>query len=216
MATANNLGITDRQKQLLGIIYDYIKNSGYPPSFEEMRERLSVVSNQSVTDLLQKLQNRQLIKKNEAGARSIALLPLAYETLGKPNLAAFLGLASAGVPIQTPDIDGEWETISGEITQLKGEFGIIKISGDSMINAGINDGDTVLVRKQQEFVSGDIVLAQMGDDWTVKRFMSEDKPPFLYLKPENPKYKNIIFFGDIRMKGKIISILKNNSWTSIS
>ena len=85
-----------------------------------------------------------------------------------------------------------------------------------MINAGINDGSIVLIKEQKEFVSGDIVLAQVGDDTTVKRFISEDKPPYLYLKPENPKY-NIIFFTDqVELKGKVISIVDNGQWRSIN
>lgn len=210
------ISITKRQRDLLEIIYEYIQNSGYPPTFEEMRERLGVSSNQSVVDLLGKLKERKYIKKEESEARGIAILPLAYKILGKPPLVAFLGMASAGMPIETPDIDGEWQTISKEVSELKDEVGLLKISGDSMINAGITDGDIVLVKHQKEFVSGDIVLAQVGSDWTVKRFISEDKPPYLYLKPENPNYQNILFAEDITLKGKIISIFKNNSWKSIS
>ena len=84
-----------------------------------------------------------------------------------------------------------------------------------MINAGIDDGDVVLVKSQKEFVSGEVVLAQIGSDSTVKRFMSEDKPPYVYLKPENPKYKNILFSDDAELKGKVISVLKNGYWKSI-
>lgn len=84
--------------------------------------------------------------------------------------------------------------------------------GDSMINAGIDDGDTVLVQTKKEFVSGEIVYAQVGDEGTVKRFISDDRPPFVYLKPENPKYENIVFTEQVELKGKVISIFKNNRW----
>ena len=89
---------------------------------------------------------------------------------------------------------------------------MLKISGDSMINAGIDDGDAVLVQTVKEFVSKDIVFAEIGDGGTVKRFISEDKPPYVYLKPENPNYKNILFTDDVRLKGKVISILKKSQW----
>lgn len=207
--------VTERQKELLSIIYTYIKNTGYPPSFEEMRENLNVSSNQSVLDLLKKLSHAKLIKRTESAARSIGILPLGYQVLSSETLAPFLGVASAGTPIQSFDIAGEWRVVSPEISKLAEEIFILKVSGDSMINAGIDDGDAVLVQTKKEFVSGEIVYAQIGDDGTIKRFISEDKPPYVYLKPENPKYKNIIFTEEVRLKGKVVSVLKNNYWKSI-
>lgn len=207
--------ITKRQKELLAIIYEYIKDTGYPPTFEEMRERLNVSSNQSVIDLLEKLKNKEIIKREEAGARSIVILPLGYKVLERPPLIAFLGSVSAGTPIESIEISGEWETLPGDVARLKDNVSLLRISGDSMINAGIDDGDIVLVKSQKEFVSGNIVLAQIGSDSTVKRFISEDNPPYVYLKPENPKYKNILFTEKMELKGKVISILKNGYWKPI-
>lgn len=204
--------ITKRQKKLLSIIYEYIKDTGYPPTFEEMRERLGIVSNQSVIDFLEKLERNGVIKRNEGAARSITILPLGYEILEQPSLVAFLGVTSAGAPIEAIEISGEWQTLPstmGKLEKLKSEIFLLKISGDSMINAGIKDGDVVLVKSQKEFVSKDIVLAQIGDESTIKRFISEDKPPYVYLKPENPKYEIIPFTDEAELKGKVISILKN-------
>ena len=84
-----------------------------------------------------------------------------------------------------------------------------------MINAGIESEDVVLVKEQKEFVSGDIVLANTDTCSTIKRFISEDKPPYVYLKPENPKYQNILFDENVIIKGKVISILKNGYWKPI-
>ena len=137
--------------------FTYIKDSGYPPTFEEMREGLKVSSNQSVIDFLAKLERQGIIKKNESAARGIKILPLGYEILGKPSLVAFLGATSAGAPIETIEISGGWQEIPGEVARLKQEVFLLKISGDSMINAGIDDGDVVLVQNRKEFVSGDIV-----------------------------------------------------------
>ncbi len=207
--------ITKRQKELLLIIYQYIKDTGYPPTFAEMKDRLGVASNQSVIDLLAKLEKQRIIKKNESAARGIAILPMGYEILGKPSLVAFLGFTSAGSPMETIEISGEWQEVPGEVARLKQEVFLLKISGDSMINAGIDDGDVVLVQNQKEFVSGDIVFARISDGSTVKRFISDDKPPYVYLKPENPQYQNIIFTEDVRLKGKVISVLKNNYWKPV-
>ena len=207
--------ITKRQKELLGIIYKYIKDSGYPPTFEEMKENLNVSSNQSIVDLLEKLKSHKLIKKEEAAARGISILPLGYKSLDKPPLVASLGITSAGAFVEAEEISGEWQVISSQVAKPKDNLFLLKVYGDSMINAGINDGDVVLVRSQKEFASGDVVLAHNEGEATIKRFISDDKPPFIYLKPENPKYQNILFTEQTELKGKVVSVLKNDYWTPI-
>lgn len=208
--------ITKRQKELLSIIYRYIEKTGYPPTFEEMREKLDVSSNQSVLDLLVKLEEKGFIKRGESFARSIVVLPFGCEILSKPQLTPFLGTTSAGAPLEAIEISGDWHPISPDIAKLQDDVFLLKIIGDSMINAGIDDGDMVLVKSEKEFVSGDIVLAQIGEEATIKRFMSEDKPPYVYLKPENPKYNIIPFTDEMRLSGKVISIFREGSWRSIN
>lgn len=207
--------LTLRQKQLLEIIYRYIKDTGYPPSFEEMKDSLGVASNQSVIDLLIKLEGQKLIKRSESQARGIVILPLGYEVLGEPPLIPFLGLSHAGAPIAAMEIEGEWQTLSSDVARLSDQVFLLKISGDSMINAGIDDGDIVLVKNQKEFVSGDIVLADVDGESTIKRFISEDKPPYIYLKPENPEHEIIYFTERVTLKGKIISINKRGQWMPV-
>ena len=213
--------ITPRQKQLLSILYEYIQDSGYPPTFEEMRQKLDVSSNQSIKDLLEKLKSGGFIKKGESQARGITILPLGYEALGQPSLAPFVGATSAGVPIQAVSFDGEWMEMPAthydtKIERLKANVYVLRVYGDSMINAGINDGDHVLVQEKKEFSTGDIVLAYDGDDATIKRFMAVDEPPYLYLKPENPKYKIILFRDSISMAGKVMAVLKSRQWVPVS
>lgn len=208
--------VTQRQQELLSIIYRYIESTGYPPTFEEMREQLGVASNQSVLDLLKKLEEQKVIKRNESMARSIAILPLGYELLEKPPLAPFLGVSHAGSPTTAIEIQGQWQTLSEQVAKLKDEVSLIRVSGDSMINAGIDDGDIVLVKNQKEFVSGDIVLADVEGESTIKRFISEDKPPYLYLKPENSQHQIIYFTERVTLKSKIISVLKKGQWVSIT
>jgi len=208
--------ITDRQKELLQFIYEYIKDSGYSPNFEEMREYLDVVSNQSIIDLLKKLEASGLIKKDNSIARSIKISSDGFKMLGVSPLVAYLGTTSAGAPLEAVEITGEWETApASDVAQFRDNVILLKISGDSMINAGIEDGDAVLVKEQKEFISGDIVLAKIDDGFTIKRFISKDKPPYVYLKPENPKYEIIPFTDEMGLKGKVISVLKNGNWKSI-
>lgn len=207
--------ITKRQRDLLSIIYKYIIDSGYPPTFEDMREGLGVSSNQSVIDLLFKLEEKSFIKRTESAARSIAILPLGYELLGKPPLAPFLGVTTAGMPIEPIEISGEWQQVSQEAALLREEVFLLKIHGDSMINAGIDDGDVVLVKSEKEFVSGHIVLADVDGEKTIKRFISDDNPPYVYLRPENPKYSVIPATDKMRLVGRVISVLKDGYWKSV-
>ncbi len=207
--------VTKRQRELLNIIYTCIRNDGYAPTFEEMRERLKVISNQSVIDLLAKLEKQQLIKRNPTIARSVVILPLAYKILGKPPIAPFLGISSAGAPINAIEITGSWQQLSDDVSKLADQVFILKISGDSMINAGIDDGDMVLVKTEKEFISGNIVLVRINDEVTIKRFVSDDKPPYIYLKPENPKYEIIPATDQMKLEGKVISVLKEGYWMPV-
>lgn len=211
-----NLPITQRQKQMLSTIYGYIKDTGYPPTFEEMKERLNVSSNQSVLDLLNKLETKKAIKRGADQARGIAILPLGYEMLGKPALVPFLGISHAGSPISAIEISGEWQELPGGIAKLQSEVFIVRVSGNSMINAGIDQGDSLLVESKKEFVSGDIVLADIEGETTIKRFISDDSPPYVYLKPENPNYPLIPFTDKMRLIGKVMSVLKSGSWKGVN
>jgi len=209
------LAVTTRPKELLGVIYEFIKNTGFPPTIAEMRQNLGVSSNQSILDLLEKLSKKSFIKRNEGNARNVAILPRGYKELGEPSLTPFLGVTSAGAPIEAIEISGEWREMSGEVSKLDSDIFMLRISWDSMINAGIDDGDVVLVQTKKEFVSGELVLAYKDGESTIKRFISEDKPPYVYLKPENPNYQNILFTDTTELKGKVISVFKNNYWKSI-
>lgn len=181
-----------------------------------MRESLGVSSNQSVVDLLNKLEQKAIIRRSESSARGIAILPSGYEVLGKPPLVAFLGVTTAGTPLDPVEISGEWQQVSQDASILQNEVFLLKIRGDSMINAGIDDGDVVLVKSEKEFVSGNVVLADLDGQKTIKRFVSDDRPPYIYLKPENPNYPIIPATDRMRLVGRVISVLKDGYWKSVA
>lgn len=211
--------ITKRQKELLVVLYQYIENTGYPPTFNDMREDLGVSSNQSVIDLLRKLIDHKMIRKTESQARGISILPLGYEALEKPPLAPYLGATTAGLPAEAVSLEGDWvgvPSVHDNLERLNDEVFVLKVNGDSMINAGISDGDNVLIQKKKEFVTREIVLAYVGEDATIKRFISTDKPPYLFLQPENPKYERLLFTDDTRLDGKVISVRKGLNWVPIN
>lgn len=196
--------ITKRQEELLGFIYESLKNNGYPPDFDEIKEKLNISSNQAVIDHLNRLEHKGFIKREEKAARGIKITPMGYELLRVNPIAPFLGISHAGPAIETISISGTWKELSKDVNRLEDKVYLIKITGDSMLNAGILDGDQLLVKEQKEFVSGDIVVAQTPEGTTVKRFISQDSPPYLCLKPENPKYKIIYFTEEITLQGKVI------------
>lgn len=199
--------ITKRQKEVLQIIYNNIKDSGFPPSFSELKERLNISSNQSLLDFFSALERKNLIIREQGSARGIKILKKGYKTIGARPLAPIVGTTSAGGFIEAiEEIDG-WIPLSREAETISDNVIVTRVIGDSMIKAGIEDGDLILFKKTNEFSSGDIVLVQAPDGTTIKRFISEDKPPYVYLKPENPKYKIILFTDEMKILGKMIKKL---------
>ncbi len=196
--------ITKRQKELLLIIYKFIKDTGYPPTFEEMKERLDVVSNQSIINLLEVLENKKFIEREEGSARGIVINTQGYNIIRKKPLVQMAGETAAGPYIEAIE-QKKWIDMPSGYKKLdfdlKDSF-IVEVNGNSMIEAGIYDGDNVLIKKQEEYKSGDIVLARRGDEVTLKRFVHDDGR--IYLKPENPGCRIIPITHDTFFLGKYI------------
>lgn len=204
-----NKYLTLKQKNALESIYNSIHSSGFPPTLSDLREELGVSSNQSVLNFLEILEKKECIKREEGQARSITILPLGYKEIEKDPLVKMAGYSAAGpylesfadvfsfIPINTKVFENE------KINQSKEIVFVIQVIGDSMINAGINDGDSLLVKESKEYKNGDIVLAETSDGSTVKRFIADGGKR--YLQPENPNYeKMIIIPGEVKFKGKVI------------
>lgn len=194
--------ITVRQSQVLKHIYKSILDSGYPPTLAELREELDVSSNQAVLDILKILEDKGYIEKTEGTARGLRILDKGIEELGLKQLAPLVGTSVAGPYMQAYEVN-EWQVV-GDV-QITSNDRLVRISGDSMIGAGIEDGDIVIVRDAREFKNGDIVLARWDGETTVKRLVNKDGR--VYLKPENPNYKNIPFYPETRLLGKVVGIL---------
>ena len=200
--------ITKRQKQVLKIVYDNLINAGFPPSFSELKRKLKISSNQSLLDIFSGMERNNFISREEGSARGIKILKKGYRAINARPLAPVVGTTSAGNFTEAIEDISAWQPLSKEVETIADDVIIVRVMGDSMINANINDGDLVLFRKTSECVSGDIVLAQTPDGTTVKRFISQNKPPYKFLKPENPKYANIPFTGEMAIIGKMVQ--KNN------
>ena len=202
--TVRTPGLTVRQKQTLMIIYNSIKYSGYPPTLSELKESLNVVSNQAVLDLLKILDEKKYIRKDEGAARGIQLTQKGYDALNVSTYAPMIGVTAAGPFIDTLEQHGEWKEISSDLARLTEKIALFKVKGDSMVGAGLKDGDIVVVKHEiSEFKNGDVVLARSDSGTTIKRFVNTNNK--VYLAPENPKYHRIPITPDLRIIGKVIS-----------
>lgn len=194
--------ITVRQEQVLKFIYKSISDSGYPPTLADIRNELGVSSNQGVLDILKILEDKGYIEKEEGMARGLRILDKGIQELGLKQMVPVVGVSAAGPYMQAYEIN-EWKVVDD--VQVISNDRLVVVSGDSMIGAGINDGDIVVVREFKEFKNGDIVLSRNDDETTIKRFVHDDGK--IYLKPENPEYKNIPIYPETRLLGKVVGIL---------
>lgn len=204
--------ITPKQKKVLSAIYESIRNTGFPPTIADLKEKINVSSNQSVLNFLQTLEKKgfiERIEKDKKIARNIKILRLGYQALNKEKLVPLVGATSAGPYVEsfTEDFDS-WMTLPGKILENEKirhseNVFLLQVFGDSMINAGIDKGDIILVQKTDQFRSGDIVVARNDEGTTVKRFVSESDGR-VYLKPENPDYKTLTIYEDTFFDGRVI------------
>lgn len=204
------LTTSPRQKEVLQLIYDNLIGSGYPPSFSELKEGLKISSNQSLLDIFSILEKKNLIRREEGSARGIKILKRGYKAINANPLTPVVGLTSAGGFTEAIEEIGAWQPLSKDVETIADDVMIVRVMGDSMVNSDIKDGDTILFKKTKEFVSGDIVLAQTPDGTTVKRFISQVKPPYVFLKPENPKYSNILFTDEMKLIAKMVKKLPHD------
>lgn len=204
-----SIKLTSKQKRVLEFIYEFLENSGFPPSISDLKDKLGVSSNQSVLNFLETLEKKEYIKREEGQARGIKILPLGYKEIGKDPLIKMAGISAGGsyiesfsnaftfLPIAEKVLENE------KINKSKDEVFVIQVAGDSMVNAGIDDGDSLLIKESKEYKSGDIVIARTDAGTTVKRFIADGGKR--YLQPENPAYeKMIIIPGEVQFQGKVI------------
>ena len=195
--------ITKRQKQILQAIYNSLKNEGYPPTFGDLKTKLDISSNQAIIDHLKALERKKLIKREEGTARGIKITENGFATLNIQPIIPHLGASYTSTMTATFPITDNWQTLSDEV-KIKQDMFLVEISGDSMIEAGIDNGDILVAQRSAEFTNKDIVVAQMHDGTTVKRFMLQNHSPRKFLKPENKKYDIILFKTDTKMQARII------------
>ncbi|MFH1282294.1 MAG: transcriptional repressor LexA [bacterium] len=190
---------TELRKRIVEFIKDVLKIRGYPPTFREISKKCKISSIGSVHYHLDILAKMGLLEKDGSYSRGIRLTSKA---IGIP----ILGRVIAGVPITAHEnFEGYIEPASLMIGK-KGIFAL-KIHGDSMKDAGILEGDIIVVREQSTISNREIVVAMIDDETTVKYFY-KDKDQ-IRLEPANERYDPIVVNGDIRIIGKVIKVIRN-------
>ncbi|MDQ2944094.1 MAG: transcriptional repressor LexA [Candidatus Dormibacteraeota bacterium] len=182
--------LTDRQNKILDYIRIVTKTRNYPPSVREIGEAVGLSSSSTVHNHLNQLERRGLIKRDPSKSRTVQLVRDQEADKQRRNAVSVpvVGNVAAGAPILAEQNIEDHVLLSPELAQ-EGFF-LLRVRGESMINAGILDGDLVLVRPQQEAPTGVIVVALVDGEATVKRF--ERGNGHVRLVPENPAFEPIV------------------------
>jgi repressor LexA len=197
--------LTERQRLILEYVEDLIMRRGHAPTIREIGERFGISSTNGVRTHLSALIKKGYLRKSNFISRGLELTRDMATGISRVPL---VGLVPAGVPIDSV------ENIEGEIALdqsfvPKGDAFSLTVSGESMLGAGIHDGDVVVVHKQEVAQKGDIVVAVVDGEATVKRYFPEGDR--IRLQPENDAFAPIYVdrkSGDFRLAGKVVGLLR--------
>ena len=200
--------LTRMQEKTLNFMKEFIVARGYPPTVREICKGLKLSSPATVHSHLVNLESKGYIRKDEAKNRAIELM-VENEFLPKNEdvvKVALLGRVTAGCPIEAIERMDETFSLPAYLIPSKKEVFTLDVSGDSMINAGILDGDVVIVQREKTAKNGEIVVAMIGEnEVTLKRFFKEDS--YIRLKPENDHMEDIIT-DDVVILGRAIGLYR--------
>ena len=196
--------VDDTVNRIYDFIVDYIRHEGYPPAVRDICEGIGIRSTSTIHGHLRRLQQAGRIEY-QAGKRRAITIPC-VEADRVINLP-LIGTVTAGVPILATENIERTLPFSAEFFDDKGDVFALRVRGDSMVGAAILDGDFVIVRKQQTANMGDIVVALIDDEATVKTLANQNGQ--VVLRPENPKYNPIPFDRpDCQILGKVCGIFR--------
>ncbi|CAK7044224.1 transcriptional repressor LexA [Tissierella carlieri] len=199
--------LTQKQIEILLYIKSEVQRQGYPPAVRDICKGVNLKSTSTVHSHLEKLEAKGYIRKDPTKPRAIEILDKNDDfllTSKKTVDIPILGKVTAGTPILAVENIEDTYPVPLELVEGHDVF-MLKIQGESMIDAGILDGDLVLVREQKAALNGDIVVALLEDEATVKRFFKEkDK---IRLQPEN-QFMEPIYTKDVSILGKVIGLFR--------
>jgi repressor LexA len=198
--------ITARQQRILEFIAETVRDRGYPPTVREIGEAVGLTSSSSVHAQLANLERMGLLHKDPTKPRAMTLATDGSKATG--TSVPLIGRIAAGAPVLATEQVEDYVAVPADFVR-SGEHFALRVTGDSMIGAGILDGDMVVVRSQDAATDGDIVAAVLPgpaeDEATVKR-LSHDGPRVMLI-PENPTMSPFEMIGG-RIAGKVVAVLR--------
>ena len=212
--------LTSKQSKLLDYLKNTLKDNNISPSFDEMRKFLGLSSKSGVHRLISSLEERGFIKRLHNKARAIKIIkeqdhksPSLAETYlntsGNSYKIFIYGSISAGTPLEAIQNSEGHLNVPIDMIKNNNQHYALKVSGESMINAGILDGDIAILEKTNDVINGDIVVALIdGQEATLKRFRK--KTNSIALEPANKKFETRIFgLGRVLIQGKLVGLIRN-------
>ena len=204
--------LTGRQQEIWDFLVEYVDGHGYPPTVREIGEKVGLASPSTVHAHLANLERAGLLKRDPTKPRALELVGRrASADSARPDVhkLPLIGEIAAGGPLLADENIEEYLAVPEPLSRGGAEF-LLRVKGESMINAGILDGDIIVVRKQQDARDGEIVVALAGDDEsadeaTVKRFFSENGR--VRLQPENDALEPI-YAKHVQILGKVIGVFR--------
>ncbi|EHN10129.1 SOS-response repressor and protease LexA [Patulibacter medicamentivorans] len=206
------MDLTKRQQEIFDFIRKYTSNNGYPPTVRDIGKAVGLASSSTVHAHLANLEKLGLLRRDPSKPRAIELLDRALESavegvrgaVGHSRRLPLLGQVAAGTPIVAEEQVEEHVPVPDLAGGEDGEY-LLRVRGESMIGAGILAGDLVVVRRQETARDGEIVVALVGEEATVKRFFRESD--HIRLQPENPDMEPIRS-REARVLGKVVGVLR--------
>ena len=196
--------LSQKQIEILEFIKMEIQKKGYPPAVREICNGVSLKSTSTVHSHLEKLEHKGYIRKDPTKPRAIEVL----DRFDMPNKnvvnVPIVGKVTAGQPILAVENIEDTFPVPKDLVDENNVF-MLRIQGESMIDAGIYDGDFVLIKQQSDAINGEIVVALLGDSATVKRFFKEKD--YIRLQPEN-QFMSPIITKDVKILGKVIGLFR--------
>jgi repressor LexA len=202
------MDLTKRQQEIFDFIKRYSSAHGYPPTVRDIGKAVGLASSSTVHAHLSNLEKVGLLRRDPSKPRAIELLDKAVGTVKSAVAPSgglpLVGRVAAGQPILAEENIEDHIAVPAEAGGDHGEF-VLTVTGDSMVNAGMLDGDLVVVQRQDTANDGDIVVALVGEEATVKRFFRE--ADHIRLQPEND-HMEPIRSREVQIIGKVVGLLR--------
>ena len=198
--------ISKKQQEILDYMKNEILNRGFPPSVREICEAVNLKSTSSVHSHLEALEKNGYIRRDATKPRAIEIIDDNFNLVRREVVnVPLVGTVAAGQPVLAVENIEAYFPIPAEYMPNEQSF-MLRVKGDSMINAGIFDGDQVLVKQQATAENGDMVVALVDDSATVKTFYKENG--YYRLQPENDNMDPISVTGNLQILGKVFGVFR--------